>query len=140
MRIRSLKYKKWRRKWLKQTTKSRSTYAKKRYREKREYILAQSKAHRHDLRLEVFSHYGGAACVCCGLTEHLVLTLDHKNNDGNKHRREIGKGSKLFSGYQFYCWLKKNNFPPLPLQVMCYNCNCGRWRNGGNCPLHITTQ
>ena len=139
-RIRTPAYAKWRKDWLVETREYRRTYAKERYQRKKEYIKAQGKAHRFDLRLEVFSHYGGAVCVCCGLTEPLVLTLDHKNNDDNKHRREIGKGSKLFSSYQFYCWLKRNNFPPLPLQVMCYNCNCGRWRNGGVCPLHITNQ
>jgi hypothetical protein len=69
--------------------------------------------------------------VCCGETEPLFLTLDHINGGGNKHRREIkesGKGSG-----SFYEWLKRNGYPP-GFQVLCQNCNVGKWRNGGVCP------
>lgn len=57
----------------------------------------------------------------------LFLTLDHTNNDGKRHRRSIG--------FNFYCWLVKNNFPTdPPMSVLCMNCNFGRSHNRGVCP------
>lgn len=92
---------------------------------------------RRKLREEVFSHYGGK-CVCCGEPTNAFLTIDHSNNDGNKHRKEIvGRSLKQTSGsgYKFYGWLKKNNYPEkYKLQLLCFNCNCGRNLNGGICP------
>ena len=97
---------------------------------------------RSDIRLkrEVFSHYG-KVCCCCGEDNLLFLTLDHVNNDGAKHRQEIiGKHYNRtkrgdLTGRQFYAWLKKKNDPNgRPLQVMCYNCNCGKAANLGICP------
>lgn len=57
-----------------------------------------------------------------------LLTLDHINDDGNKHRREIRTNS-------IYDYLIKNNFKTTyKFQVACWNCNIGRYRNGGICP------
>lgn len=54
----------------------------------------------------------------CGEQDIMVLTLDHVNDDGAKHRKELGK-----SGTGFYLHLRKNNFPQNPpLQVLCMNC------------------
>ena len=72
----------------------------------------------------VFDHYG-RSCVCCGESEELFLTIDHVNNDGAEHRRAIGP--------DICAWLLKNDFPE-GFQVLCYNCNCGKQRNGGTCP------
>ncbi len=47
------------------------------------------------------------------------LTIDHINNDGAAHRKEIGEG-----GTNFYRWLRKNNYP-LGFRTLCWNCNCG---------------
>jgi len=58
------------------------------------------------VREEVYAAYGGFKCVCCGETEPRFLQLDHINDDGAKHRKEVGTGSA------FYSWLKKNGFPP----------------------------
>lgn len=33
-----------------------------------------------------------------------------------------------------YRWLKKQGFPKGDFRVMCFNCNLGRQRNGGECP------
>jgi len=76
----------------------------------------------------VFDHYG-RSCECCGESHLAMLTLDHKNNDGAAHRRQL----KM---YTIYHWVVKNNFPDL-FRVMCFNCNCGRRINGGICP-HVT--
>lgn len=90
---------------------------------------------RAKVRHEVFMAYGGFLCACCGETEPMFLTIDHINNDGANHRRElkdkIGNG-----GASFFTWLKANKFPK-GFQVLCRNCNWGKHANGGVCP-HIT--
>ncbi len=78
-------------------------------------------------RLEVLSAYGGK-CACCGETQPEFLTIDHINNDGAKHRREIGAG-----GTSLYGWLKKNKYPKDGFQLLCWNCNCAK-RTSGSCP------
>lgn len=76
----------------------------------------------------VLDHYG-RECVCCGEKNELFLTVDHINNDGNTHRRIINK--------RYICtWLRLNNFPPI-VQILCFNCNCGRQVNNGVCPHKI---
>ena len=56
------------------------------------------------------------------------MELDHINNDGKKHREEVG--IKMFD------WALKNDFPDI-LQIMCANCNRGRAKFG-ICP-HLRT-
>ena len=85
----------------------------------------RSRLYREQKKAEVFEHYG-KNCACCGESAIPFLTIDHVNDDGNKHRAEL-------RGKQIYTWLVKNNFPG-GFQVLCYNCNCGRYRNGGICP------
>lgn len=82
--------------------------------------------YRNKTKQKVFDAYGGAKCACCGEDMLAFLTLDHINNDGNKHRKEINRT-------YIYNWVVKNNFPPL-FQVLCYNCNQGKRMNGGICP------
>lgn len=77
------------------------------------------------LRLEAFAHYGGAICKCCGEKETRFLTLDHINGGGNKHRKEM-------TSYM-YKWIQKKGYPD-GLQVLCWNCNLGRYYNDGICP------
>lgn len=67
-----------------------------------------------DLKLEVFEQYGGA-CMGCGEANKEYLTIDHINNDGNLHRKEIGT--------QIFPWLKNNGFPKDNYQILCFNCN-----------------
>lgn len=85
---------------------------------------------KQQLRQEVFAAYGGSKCNCCGETIDKFLTLDHIHNDGNKHRKQVGRTS-------VYRWLKQNNYPP-GFQVLCWNCNLGRQHNGGICPHRQT--
>jgi hypothetical protein len=73
-----------------------------------------------------FAHYG-ARCACCGETNRGFLTIDHINNDGARLRKIHG------SGLSFYRWIIKSNYPDF-FQVLCYNGNFGRQRNGGHCP------
>ena len=58
----------------------------------------------------------------------MFLTIDHVNRDGAQRRRE-----REAMGYGFYRQIVKTGFPA-DLQVLCFNCNCGRERNNGLCP------
>lgn len=84
-------------------------------------------------RDEIYLRYGGPRCVCCGETELLFLTLDHVDNDGGSHRREIVGKNGGCSYRQLRSSLRRRGWPPI-LQVLCFNCNMGRQRNGGVCP------
>lgn len=79
------------------------------------------------LKVEVLSAYGvkgQARCYCCGEKEIDFLCLDHINNDGRKHRKEVKQASQ---GNGFYRYLKRNKYPKRPkLQTSCYNCNNSR--------------
>lgn len=91
------------------------------------------------LRHEVFMAYGGYRCACCGESEPQFLSIDHVNNDGADHRRELGyDGNGKGAGGATWRWLKANNFPP-GFQVLCMNCNFGKARNGGICPHEATS-
>lgn len=83
-------------------------------------------------KLEVLNHYG-AVCNCCGETEDAFLSIDHINGDGKKHRQQINGGKGRTAGSRFYSWIVKNNFPE-NLQVLCMNCNFGKYINKGVCP------
>jgi hypothetical protein len=82
----------------------------------------------------VFAAYGGYVCACCGETEKAFLTLDHLNNDGNKHRKQVA-GRTSGAGAWTYAWAIKNRFPPV-FQVLCMNCNWGK-RVNGVCPHKV---
>jgi hypothetical protein len=76
----------------------------------------------YDLKLEVLSHYtsGKIKCQCpheCNILELEFMSIDHINNDGARHRKEL----KVF-GSGLYRWLKKNNYPD-GFRVLCMNCN-----------------
>jgi hypothetical protein len=94
-----------------------------------------NRAHRctRKLRGTIISAYG-SQCVCCGITEKIVLTIDHKFGNGRQHRLELGGGQ--YGSENLYRWLRNHNYPE-DFQLLCYNCNCGRSINGGVCP-HIT--
>lgn len=83
------------------------------------------------VRKELLGHYsnGSFCCVCCGESEDKFLTLDHVNNDGASHRRELKSAGSI----ALHRWITQHHYPPI-LQVLCFNCNCGRRLNGGVCP------
>lgn len=68
----------------------------------------------------------GARCACCGEAEPKFLTIDHVNGGGEKHRKEIGR-------YRVLTEIIRAGFPS-DYQILCWNCNCGKSRNGGVCP------
>lgn len=87
---------------------------------------ARGKMRRAGVRRLVIDGYGGA-CACCGEATHQFLTIDHPNDDGAAHRREVG------AGHRFYLWLVSQGFPD-EYRLLCRNCNWGRYVNGGVCP------
>ena len=82
-------------------------------------------------KLKVLIYYGGnpPKCVCCGEKTPVFLTINHINQDGAKHRKEIGKGN-------LNRWIIKNHFPN-KFEVLCWNCNWGKHINKGVCPHKI---
>jgi len=66
-------------------------------------------------------------CLCCSESILEFLTIDHVNNDGAEHRRQVKK-----EGTGLIQWLIKNDFPE-GFQILCYNCNCAK-RLNGICP------
>lgn len=88
---------------------------------------SRMRAYGQRLKREAFEAYGGAFCVCCGEDMFAFLSLDHVNNDGYVH----GRSRKSVR----YSVLKQKGYPKDPmLQVLCFNCNCGKKVNGGVCP------
>ena len=83
-----------------------------------------------DVKWLVFTFYGGnpPTCACCGESAIEFLCMDHINGGGEKHRKEVGAGVKL------YRWLIKNNYPE-GFRVLCHNCNSALGFYG-YCPHH----
>lgn len=77
-------------------------------------------------KINVMNYYG-PGCICCGEGDIRFLTIDHINDNGNTHRREVG------SGHRLYRWLQSNGYPE-GFQTLCFNCNTGRSLNGEICP------
>ncbi len=72
--------------------------------------------YQQNLRRLCVEAYGGK-CECCGTAKLVFLTIDHINERGAAHRKEVGG-----SGRNFYSWLKRNKFPR-GFRVLCFNCN-----------------
>ena len=89
-------------------------------------------AYYYRLQHDAIMQYGGYKCVWCGIDEPLALCLDHVENDGNKHRKELG----FLGGHRLYKWLRDQNYPP-GFQVLCMNCNHAKHRNGGKLPQSL---
>jgi len=67
-------------------------------------------------RAKVLQHYG-AKCVCCGEQHIEFLAVDHTNNDGYVHRKQIKTN--------IYDWIIKHDYPK-NLQILCHNCNLSK--------------
>lgn len=68
----------------------------------------------------------GSKCECCGESNPIFLTIDHVNGGGLKHKKQIKA--------TIWNWLRRNSWPREGFKLLCFNCNCGRQRNGGVCP------
>lgn len=87
--------------------------------------------YRRKLRQQVLDAYG-PFCSCCGETEPVFLTIDHIDDDGGG--RDRFKAGQQFAGVSFYAKIRREGFPKDRYRVMCFNCNTGRYINGGICP------
>lgn len=105
---------------------------------RQQYNRAKSE-YRFRVKIEVLSLYsnGPPRCSLCGFNADVdALCLDHINNDGKKHRKELGVSSRGNNGgttiYERIRALGK--FPNL--QVLCCNCNTIKElrRKRGNIP------
>jgi len=88
--------------------------------------------YRHNLKIKVINLYGGV-CVCCGEKTMVFLSIDHINGGGSKEIQSMG------CRYKYYKFLEKqfcdNREAALKkYQILCHNCNMGRYINGGICP------
>jgi hypothetical protein len=97
------------------------------YRKNAESIKARIRWHRSSARMDVLGAYGGK-CKCCGETEEKLLAVDHVHNNGAEHRKEKG-----MRGASFYRWIRRQGYPD-DYQILCCNCNWGKYRNKGLCP------
>lgn len=61
-----------------------------------------------------------------------MLTLDHINEDGAAHRNHLNNGKGRAMSVDMYRRLRDAGFPS-DMQVLCYNCNISKHRNGGIC-------
>lgn len=105
------------------STMRRATYLK--YHDKN---LAAARNRRKVLKSIVLAKYGGK-CVCPGCTQKRpeFLTVDHPNNDGKEDRLTLQGSITLYR--RLAKTIRSSRY-----RLMCYNCNCGRSANGGNCP------
>lgn len=98
------------------------------YRQNRDAHLAKTIDNARKQKKRVFAHYG-ESCVCCGEAHPDFLAMDHINNDGASHRKDINGNNR--SG-RIYGWLIRNNFPQA-FQTLCHNCNFSKHLNKGQC-------
>jgi hypothetical protein len=90
------------------------------------------------LKAKVHTAYGNkCACPPCGETMPQFLSIDHKNNDGNKQRLKLFGRNRGGAAQTLYRYIIKNNFPS-DLQLLCYNCNNGKRWNNGICPHNVS--
>jgi hypothetical protein len=84
------------------------------------------------IRQELLTLYGNA-CRCCGEAEPRFLTLDHVFNDGRIERQS------LLNSEQLYEKVVKAKVPDPRYQLLCWNCNLGKFRIG-TCPHQAARQ
>lgn len=94
--------------------------------ENREEINGKLKEYRSVIKKQVYVAYGNK-CACCGETEEKFLGIDHVNNDGAAHRKKVKNPTKRMK------MIIEDNFPS-DFQLLCHNCNLGRYLNNGICP------
>ena len=90
----------------------------------RKYRTAWEIAKSIKVRKAVIAAYGNR-CACCGEMEYTFLEVDHINNDP---KERVAKGEPR--GGQDLCkWLVRHEFPE-GFQILCRNCNWGKWVRG----------
>lgn len=99
------------------------------YAEHKEELKTKAKYNNRRVRFLALLAYSAGAkpqCAQCKIDDFDVLTIDHIEGGGNKHRRQLRVGS----GTNFFYWLKRNDYPE-GYQVLCWNCNVRKRFVGG---------
>ncbi len=96
---------------------------------------AAQRARNLALKVRIVNHYGDGTCACCGESEIVFLTLDHVNDDGAEHRRELTAQGRQVGGAGFYRDLERDGYPE-GFQVLCMNCQLGK-RQVDGCPHKV---
>ncbi len=117
--------------WKKNNKEKTKEWYKEYHKTHKDEYRARHKKYRLKVRNDVINHYGGK-CACCGENTLEFMTIDHIENNGAQHRKQV-MGNSRNSGWKFYKWLRQNNYPK-EFQVLCFNCNMGRSLNNGICP------
>jgi hypothetical protein len=87
-------------------------------------LIGCERAYRSKLKNVVFEKLG-SSCVCCGMGDKDVLTIDHMNNDGNECRK---RQSRLQTLREI-----RDSSDTSIYQILCWNCNCSKGLYG-SCP------
>jgi hypothetical protein len=90
-----------------------------------EKVAHQRRTQQQLTKVTVMQHYsrGTPRCSCCGERELAFLAMDHIHGNGHVDRKRKLVGIRLWS------YLKTNNYPS-GFQVLCMNCNWGKYTNG----------
>lgn len=84
----------------------------------------KTRAYRQAIRRECLTAYGGQ-CSCCGESRFEFLTLDHINGrESRKRKKQV---------HVEMVQLKRQGWPKLNIQLLCFNCNCAKGVYG-SCP------
>lgn len=94
--------------------------ARKRRKTHKTIISQQRRNNRQKLRQKVLDMYG-RKCEHCGEIREKMLTIDHINGDGGKHRKKVGKQSEAI------CKDVLKEYRPDLYQILCIACN---WHKG----------
>lgn len=83
------------------------------------HCRACKSVNRNAQKLSVLTHYSSNNILCCSwegcnITDIDMLTLDHTEDSGAEHRREI----KISGGTHMYGWIVTNGFPE-GFQTLC---------------------
>ncbi len=74
--------------------------------------------HRDSLRKECFASYGGS-CFSCGVSDELLLCLDHVRDDGQFRRNAFFERV----GFNLHPKILSGELPHSDYQLLCHNCN-----------------
>lgn len=85
-------------------------------RNQKQYIIS--------IKKQIIDHYG-KICECCNENNINILNIDHIGGGGRQHRAATSKRG----GYNFYLWLRKNDYPK-GFRVLCSNCNMCNGHHG----------
>lgn len=87
------------------------------YNRNKERLQAKARYDNAIIRDRVLFEYsdGEMCCASCLYTDERALTIDHVDNNGAEHRKQLKRAN-------IYIWLEQNNYPP-GYQVLCHNCN-----------------